>query len=674
MVYIHGDTTEVKTYLKWAESQLTAKLHITVSASNDRHIDINRIDMLSELNELWIVKDPTDTYERMSLMYSNNSHPSLPIVKFHLHTLYDYDDGGLITFVGNMPLLEMLDFSGLKNSAPLLNLLNILGDKPLKVLKLNYVEAISIGNSFLKFELNPLTFFKGLNNSNLMCLEMCGNWIISVKPGFTKVLPRLRIFNISNNDIASNENGMALLDLLLHPTIEVLNISTQDTNRQKRSITEKQTNYNIDGDIVAARDKQCRLHYENVLLRRDWSSVCEAWKCTTRSPITCSAFSVNISYDIFIDFSCDPAIKFPIGKNLKELAMTEMNLFPLQNIIVLNNSKTYKLCIAQSSLERLTFSRNQGEVKLSDFSVLGTKVTIEGLKGLSHLDLSYNSLDLVPPEDKMLASFPNLRQLEIQGNNLSVLAAYGNTGRLCDVFQHLTYIDLSFGQIQHIPGNYFLGCNLLSNVALENNSIDESSLMNLLNGFLNVKEIKLKNNKIQVLPGTVREKLKLMSDKSVTIDLSGNPFVCDCSMDSIETVKFLQQKSLDGLVFQDKETYQCYQTYYSAGNQFILNVNTKDIEHLCNQSHLPEILAVVTTLSMMIAVCSSLLLLWRYRFYWLTRYYRLKMRFGNVNQGNFTYDIFISYCQEDRIWVHNVLMKTLQSVYGFKLCIHLRLV
>ena len=38
----------------------------------------------------------------------------------------------------------------------------------------------------------------------------------------------------------------------------------------------------------------------------------------------------------------------------------------------------------------------------------------------------------------------------------------------------------------------------------------------------------------------------------------------------------------------------------------------------------------------------------------------------------YAYDIFISYCSEDRFWVHDMLMKKLEGTYGFKLCLHLR--
>ena len=46
---------------------------------------------------------------------------------------------------------------------------------------------------------------------------------------------------------------------------------------------------------------------------------------------------------------------------------------------------------------------------------------------------------------------------------------------------------------------------------------------------------------------------------------------------------------------------------------------------------------------------------------------------GKQNEHvNYTYDAFVSYCAEDRFWVHDVLMKTLEEYYGFKLCIHYR--
>ena len=38
----------------------------------------------------------------------------------------------------------------------------------------------------------------------------------------------------------------------------------------------------------------------------------------------------------------------------------------------------------------------------------------------------------------------------------------------------------------------------------------------------------------------------------------------------------------------------------------------------------------------------------------------------------YDFDAFVSYCAEDRFWVHDVLMKQLETTYGFSLCIHYR--
>ena len=34
--------------------------------------------------------------------------------------------------------------------------------------------------------------------------------------------------------------------------------------------------------------------------------------------------------------------------------------------------------------------------------------------------------------------------------------------------------------------------------------------------------------------------------------------------------------------------------------------------------------------------------------------------------------LFVSYCAEDRFWVHDTLAKELEDTYKFKLCIHYR--
>ena len=182
VVYIHGDTSEVTTQLKQLASQRIEKLHITVSKISDVPLDMNGIKGIFGLVELWIVKNSGYSAEKLSLIYGHSFSQNLNITRFHLHALYDVYDEDIVRFVGNMPMLELLDFSGLKSSLVLSYLPKALKGKKLKVLKLNYVKNLSTDVAILSYEFDPVVFFKGLNTSDLMCLELCGNWINLIKP------------------------------------------------------------------------------------------------------------------------------------------------------------------------------------------------------------------------------------------------------------------------------------------------------------------------------------------------------------------------------------------------------------------------------------------------------------------------------------------------------------
>ena len=67
-----------------------------------------------------------------------------------------------------------------------------------------------------------------------------------------------------------------------------------------------------------------------------------------------------------------------------------------------------------NSLGKIVLSRNRGESRLRDISLVMRKVGIRGLEKITCMDMSYNSLDVVLTEAKSLASLPNLKYLALK--------------------------------------------------------------------------------------------------------------------------------------------------------------------------------------------------------------------------------------------------------------------
>jgi hypothetical protein len=49
-----------------------------------------------------------------------------------------------------------------------------------------------------------------------------------------------------------------------------------------------------------------------------------------------------------------------------------------------------------------------------------------------------------------------------------------------------------------------------------------------------------------------------------------------------------------------------------------------------------------------------------------------KQRALNVNTHHYEYDVFVSYAEEDRDWVQNVLQPEVEGRWGYRLCLHYR--
>ena len=107
--------------------------------------------------------------------------------------------------------------------------------------------------------------------------------------------------------------------------------------------------------------------------------------------------------------------------------------------------------------------------------------------------------------------------------------------------------------------------------------------------------------------------------------------------------------------------------------------NQLDLHQQCFPSNITHILVISLPTAFVLFIFLAYL---SYRFRWRIqmRLYKLVSRFTVTNRmtvqqddQQFVYDAFISYCAEDRFWVHNCLMKKLESAeHGFKLCIHYR--
>lgn len=115
------------------------------------------------------------------------------------------------------------------------------------------------------------------------------------------------------------------------------------------------------------------------------------------------------------------------------------------------------------------------------------------LSSLQSLDLSHNLLDQLTPD--MLAGLPSLERLNLEGNRLHTVAEH-----TFDLLPRLRYLFLQSNNLSALPTRLFGALGQLALLDLSNNSL------------------------AHLAPCFSEQSLAL------ELDLSGNPWVCDCAM------------------------------------------------------------------------------------------------------------------------------------------------
>ena len=665
MIYINVKTSEMTAHLDQLSSRSVQKLHISVLLSIDNWvIDMDNIHNLSHLTHLWIVRN-TSSPLKMILKYGDTPR-QLYIEHLHLKFPQAIDkNGNLQRFLLSMPHLQVLELLGRRYQADLLSIMSALGNKPnLKVLKLNRLFTYS--NWTL---LSPGHFFQPLLNSSVMCLELCDNYLVGIKPGMFTVLPYIRLFNASHNLFGGYYTNSFLLEVMLNPVIEIINFATQGHygKRFERSQKYQQSHNNV-GEYNG--EEECKHLLFNALLNHSRYSTCEfTQSIKPLHKFPCTLFPRNLDISSLIDFNCHNSLRVPLGQNIKVIIADELDISTSQY----TSFKQYTICFAHNQLETVSFASNGIYIKQKGISHVLQNIKMTGLDSVKNLNLSYNDMDMILPNSQVLKSFPNLHHLSLQGNNLTL--ENSSTDSICTFFPNLTQLDIPSSGISDIPQHFFSSCNHKEMfVNLANNSVSEPRLSSSMDYLIQIRHLNLSYNNISFFLQNTRSLLSKHKGPEINIQLVGNPFICNCSEDSLETIRLFQSSENTLITFVRVENYKCQQYYTGTGLQMIMQVNMEKIQELCHPKYVsPYLIAVsvVSSLMMLLLVC---LLTYKYRFHILTYYYRSKLQLTcqKKQKHSYLYDIFIAYCSDDRKWVHNFLMKTLENKYNFKLCIHLR--
>ena len=298
--------------------------------------------------------------------------------------------------------------------------------------------------------------------------------------------------------------------------------------------------------------------------------------------------------------------------------------------------------------------------------------SVRGMQNVEYLEIVDNQASFVLPLN-ISNKFPTLQKANFSNNQIH----FSNT-ELCSVWPNIRDFSISHNSLKHVPAVTFRNCSQLEEISLHGNNLRFKTTYLDLEGTLKLKHLDLTKNNITMLSKEFRCSLdkvahyQLQKEGKVdlTLSLSNNPLQCSCSEDVIEFIKWYLSTKVH--INNDNQII----CYTRDQIKVLTNESVSSIKWKCSNTAV-ILQSVGVTVAFVMAVLIPLVL---YRIRWKIRYKRYKLNQNlkqalstrDATQKKWKYDAFVSYCADDRFWVHGVLMKKLEETYGFNLCIHLR--
>lgn len=262
---------------------------------------------------------------------------------------------------------------------------------------------------------------------------------------------------------------------------------------------------------------------------------------------------------------------------------------------------------------------------------------------------------------------PNLTQIDLTKNFLP-----REDNRIMQLFSHLKNLKaLRLGStgLTQLPHGFLQSMPHLELIDLHGNKIEEWTTETFSN---------LKNLSILLLDGNLIRIINSASFpeslvKSITrIQLSENPFSCTCELKWF--LDLLHTKNFTAKLRNWPHRYACGSP---TERKYLLLSKYYPSTDECNPLRIFNII-IITVCSVFITMFLIILITIKCQInlrnitYFLRSWILLKRGYMQIPSGSdFIYHVFIVYCDADRHWVHNTLLKKLE-IDGINVCVHHR--
>ena len=280
-----------------------------------------------------------------------------------------------IEAVKHLNKVEILDLSNMKRQAldQVVATIRSLNSTFLKGIFLHNIQTIGLPG-FLS-ELNFTSTFSTRAMHNLEELDLSQNTLGAIFPSILDTLPNLRKLDLSNNFLIASSNDPMMVELLLHPRLELLMMSNQGMasyhdklgNQHDGQLNTRQLLHDMDSIHTQTLEKvlSCLnvIDSANIsLFFSDDTLWCSVFQCIgSLSPhvvegISCKAFK-QLKYHI--DMSCSYFIRFPFLNSMEEIHMDNLNWFSRYTY-----NSHYGICLEENPVRNISFSSNGGWINI----------------------------------------------------------------------------------------------------------------------------------------------------------------------------------------------------------------------------------------------------------------------------------------------------------------------
>ena len=570
------------------------------------------------------------------------------------------------------------------------------------------------GSDGFNLTLDIPNFFSNKKFSLLEELVISENSLARFTPGITSVAPNLKFFDISGNIILDGHNIAFLAETLMHHNIEVFNMAYQGYVGGRKLIRHKQETWNDDNQIqynglLTSLDKPSHsvaIKSNGVIIgcvnsktdiagqpnaSRLFSNDTYQNKKLIHDILQC-LFPINFKegppVDTFppiaqiFNAHCAISISFPMAPNLRSLYMNQLHL---EAAAVKSEEIGQNFCFMENNLTHFVFTDNAYWIKaakIEDF--LSSPRSITGLDKLASIDLSRNGLSLHMTLVTNSLHLPNIQNFSIAYNNITL----GGQFKVCQqwpLLQRLNIRGNMLGEKPDFPEELLSGCSQLQELDLSYNHLNVSQKVSALklHNLYNFKMLNLSENHFTILKEEMRNAIDHVAEQSsgLLVDLNDNPLVCSC--ESLPFTKWITDHVANAnakVKFHNYKYYKCLDHHSVVRYFYTLTPPgvTKFYSKCYPNRLISDIKIVGETLACVLLVFLLCIL---YQKRWRIRYQifllkpmlqRLIYSTKHKTPENWKYDAFVSYCSDDRFWVHGEFRKTLENTYGFHLCLRYR--